>query len=174
MTSSHLTIRIADGREAADLEAVRILWREYGELLLALLGPEHVCLTSFESELNLLPGKYAAPGGALLLARMEGSPAGCVGIRTIQTASGENVSELRRLWVTPKYRRYGIGKELLAAAIDQAKKSCHRELYLDTVRDKMPEAVRLYRSAEFRECDRYNKNPTPGLAFFHKTLSDDR
>lgn len=163
-------IEIAETGDQTAISAVRILWREYAKYLLTLLGPEHVNLNTFDTELERLPGEYAPPRGALLLAHSENIPAGCVGVRTIDTLQGCAAFELRRLWASPGFRQLGIGRMLLDAAMDWVKRSGGSGLYLDSVADKMPEAVRLYRATGFRECDRYNKNSIPGIAFFHKTV----
>jgi hypothetical protein len=42
---------------------------------------------AFEQELLSLPGKYAPPHGQLLLATVDDSPAGCVALREIDSAS---------------------------------------------------------------------------------------
>lgn len=165
-----LRIQIIGPDDESALNAVRMLWREYAEYLLALLGPEHVSLDNYCEELQRLPAEYAAPGGALTLAIAENLPAGCAGIRKIVTTQGVPAFELRRLWVSPRFRRVGAARALLTAASDWVKNVGGSELYLDCVAHKMPAAVLLYRAAGFQACDRYNKNSIPGIAFFRKTV----
>ena len=58
------------------LEQTRSLLSEY-----AISRPNDPALVSFGEEINNLPGEYAAPRGALLLALSESKPAGCVARR---------------------------------------------------------------------------------------------
>jgi hypothetical protein len=50
---------------------------------------------AFEQELATLPGKYVPPRGQLLLATLDGAPAGCVALRQIDSAS----CEMKRMFV---------------------------------------------------------------------------
>src|SRR6218665_1321851 len=63
------------------MEAVRQIFREYANSL----GVD-LCFQNFESELAQLPGDYAAPRGALLLAEVEGAIAGCCALRPLDSA----------------------------------------------------------------------------------------
>ncbi len=105
---------------------------------------------------------------AFLLATCDGIPAGSVSVRSIQLADGQMVGEMRRMWVRPKFRGNSLGKALAEAAIQIAQQMGHSALYLDTVAEKMPTALHLYRSVGFQECPRYNKNLVPGLIFLRK------
>ena len=71
-----LPFEIAPPRDAADLDAARALFSEYAASLGFSLGYQ-----GFEAELAGLPGKYAPPEGALLLAKVDGAAAGVVGLR---------------------------------------------------------------------------------------------
>lgn len=64
-------IVIAPPLHPADVEAIRALFVEYAESLGFSLDYQ-----GFDAELAALPGKYAPPAGVLLLARVDGVPAG--------------------------------------------------------------------------------------------------
>ena len=67
-------MRMIQPGNAAEWELVRELfleyWRSFG------FSP---CFQGFESEVATLPGAYAPPGGALVLALTDGQAAGCSG-----------------------------------------------------------------------------------------------
>lgn len=74
---------------AAELDDVRALIRAFVSWHRARhqqdldLIDRYFDAAAFEEELAMLPGKYAPPTGALLLASVEGAPAGCVALRGI-------------------------------------------------------------------------------------------
>ena len=111
---------------------------------------------AFEAELAGLPGKYAPPHGALLLAYQDGEPAGCVALRNL----GLGICEMKRMFVAEDFRELGIGRALTARVIAEAKQAGYRAMRLDTSH-RQSEAIRLYTRAGFRRIDPYY------------TLSDD-
>jgi len=145
---------------AVDLDEVRALFVEYH----AGVG-RPACFAGFEQELAELPGDYRPPGGALLLARVDGSPAGCAALRAI----GERAGEMKRLYVRPAFRGHGLARQLTSAIIDACRTAGHRVLYLDTL-PTMTAAIALYGAFGFSPRGAYSAAPTPGALFFERWL----
>jgi ribosomal protein S18 acetylase RimI-like enzyme len=155
--------RLAHVRHAQEIAATAILFREYADWLGIDLS-----FQGFEAELASLPGKYAAPTGALMLAYSpEGEVLGCVAVRPLE---GSTVCEMKRLYVRPAARGLGIGAALVAAIIEAAETLGYREMKLDTL-PSMPEALALYRRFGFSEIPAYYHNPVPGTVYLGKRLS---
>ena len=109
--------------------------------------------------------EYFPPHGAFWIAEVDGQLAGCVGLRSLDSAS----AELKRMYVRPQFRGCGVGKILLQAVEAFAREKGFRELFLDTASD-MHAAARLYEQNGFVRCDRYNNNPQASI-FMRKTLT---
>jgi len=139
------------------LEEVRELFLEYAGLMGFSL-----CFQGFDQELATLPGKYSPPQGTLLLAPGDG----CVGLRPLDAAS----AEMKRLFVRPAARGKGLGRRLALAALDEARRRGYSRMVLDTIGEKMAEAVALYRSLGFRDIAPYYQNPIPGALYLEVTL----
>jgi ribosomal protein S18 acetylase RimI-like enzyme len=97
---------------------------------------------------------FVAPNGCLLIARLFAEPIGCGALRTFEPGIGE----IKRMWVSPEVRGVGVGRRLLQELERVARKRKMRALRLDT-NESLSEAINLYRSAGFREIDRFNDNP---------------
>lgn len=109
---------------------------------------------AFEDELATLPGRYAPPRGALLLATHDGEPAGCVALREIDAEA----CEMKRMFVHLHMQGHGIGRALGDAVIAQAEALGYRLMLLDTS-IRQPEAQALYRKLGFREIEPYYELP---------------
>jgi len=144
-----------------DLPDVGILFREYSELV-----AEALCFQNFDRELEALPGEYAPPGGALLIARDDDAVAGCVALRQLDAGTGE----MKRMYVREAYRGSGLGRRLAAEVIEEARKRNYKRVVLDTL-PKLAPAIALYRDLGFRETAPYLACPTPGAICFELKIS---
>jgi carbonic anhydrase len=155
-----LVLKIASA-SAADLDEIKSLFREYSALV-----SEALCFQGFDEELAGLPGAYAPPSGALLIARDGEAAAGCVALRRLDAATGE----MKRMYVRDAYRGTGLGRRLAAAIIDEARNRGHARIVLDTL-PKLAPAIALYRDLGFRDTGPYLPSPTPGALCFELRLS---
>jgi GNAT superfamily N-acetyltransferase len=146
---------------ADDLAAVRTLFQAYADGLAVDLAYQ-----DFAAELADLPGKYAAPHGALLLARnAAGQPLGCVALRPL----GDGLCEMKRLYVAPAARGTGLGAALMKAIIVTARRLGYRAMRLDTLSD-MTAAQAMYAAAGFSRIAPYYDGAAPGTIFLELTL----
>jgi GNAT superfamily N-acetyltransferase len=67
------------------------------------------------------------------------------------------VAELKRMWLRPVCQGRGLGRRLMDATLDEARRLGCRMLRLDT-ESKLEAAVHLYRAYGFAEIPRYNDN----------------
>lgn len=121
----------------------------------------------FADELASMPGKYAPPGGELLLARAaDGTPLGCVALRPIDPPG---CCEMKRLYVAPVARGLGLGRALTVAIIGAAARIGYQEIRLDTL-PTMDEAIGLYRALGFEAIAPYYDTPVADTRFLAKRL----
>ena len=146
------------------LAAARELFVEYADLLGVDLG-----FQGFDEELASLPGEYAAPGGELLLAHVDGALAGCGGFRALPEADHPNACEMKRLFVRRAFRRFGLGRLLAQALMDRARGIGYSVMLLDTL-DEMESARELYATLGFVEVPPYYYNPIPGAHYLQVQL----
>lgn len=149
-------IQIREATSLGLIEIVRGLFLEYGALPDVNIG---------QHELAGLPGEYAPPTGALLVAMEGTSGAGCVALRRLDVQT----CEMKRLYVRPKHRGGGVGKTLAHEIILRGRAVGYSRMRLDT-RPSMQAAIALYRSLGFREIPPYMSNPVPGALFFELEL----
>jgi ribosomal protein S18 acetylase RimI-like enzyme len=122
----------------------------------------------FADEVAALPGKYAPPHGALLIARdREGRAIGCVALR----AMNAHRCEMKRLFVAPDGRGLGLGRALAEAIIDEGRRLGYAEIRLDTL-PTMRDAIALYRKLGFVSIEPYYAAPE-GTIFLARRLDED-
>ena len=98
------------------------------------------------------PDAFRPPRGTFLVARLDGRPVACGGLRTV--AAG--VGEVKRMWVDPGVRRQGLARQLLAALEQAGRELGHTRLLLETG-TLQPEAVQLYASAGWQRVEPYGE-----------------
>jgi putative acetyltransferase len=155
-------VEVRAARTARDLSIVRRLFREYEASLSADL-----CFQDFESELRSLPGPYVPPEGELLLGKVGGRIAGCAGLRRGPAHTGE----LKRLFVRPEFRTFGLGRALVRHVLSLARSHGYRGLVLDTL-PEMEAARRLYPTLGFHETEPYGDHSVPGMHYFRLDFVD--
>ena len=146
-----------------DIQHARELFEEYAASIEISL-----CFQNFDKELAQLPGQYVPPAGRLILAIENSQVAGCVALRPI----GEGVCEMKRLYVRPNFRGRGLGRDLTARIMSEARDIGYKVMRLDTLPGKMDLALGMYRSLGFREIEPYYPNPVAGAVFMELALSD--
>jgi carbonic anhydrase len=159
-----ITIQTLSANDSVALEQVRQYFRNYA----GWLGVD-LSYQNFEQEMASLPGAYTAPEGRLFFAKVDGKPAGCVGVRPLPDSEG--VCEMKRLYVTPEERGQGVGAALALAAIKAAKEIGYRKLIIDTL-PSMRMAVKLYRELGFTEAPSYYQTPVEGTMFLALDLEN--
>ena len=148
------------------LEHARTLFREYTSSFAGETSFQHyLVLQNFEEELLYLPNGYVPPEGVLLLALEAEKPAGCVAVRRLSSS----VCEMKRLYVKPEFRRLGVGKKLVNAAIEKASGLGYERMRLDTL-PSMKQAQALYASLGFKRIAAYCDNPVEGAVFMELWL----
>ncbi|HUO01220.1 MAG TPA: GNAT family N-acetyltransferase [Rhizomicrobium sp.] len=153
-------LHIAEAREV-DLAQIASLFRQYAASL-----PVDLNSQGFAEEIVHLPGPYAPPEGALLLARKEGEVLGCIALKRLAPGT----AEIKRLYVVQQGRGLGVGKALVAAILKEAARLNYREIKLDTLPHMAP-AIALYRSFGFAPTPPYGSFPYPDLLCFGKALA---
>ena len=112
------------------VEAAREIFRDYAASL-----SFDLCFQDFDAELAGLPAPYAAPDGTLLLALIDGEVAGCGALRRLTDVDYPNACEMKRLYVRRAFRRFGLGRQVAQALIDDARRARYSSMLLDTLDD---------------------------------------
>jgi GNAT superfamily N-acetyltransferase len=172
-------VRIVPTRTAEEVEAFRVLAREYAASLDFALDYQ-----GFDAEMASLPGKYAWPGGELLLAvdaagaggprAAGGEVVGIIAVRALdesgyRAGDARPACEMKRMYVKPTCRGWGVGRLLGEASMEAARRAGYRMMKLDT-EESFAAAMGLYQSLGFERCERYNDDPMPETVYFRRWL----
>jgi GNAT superfamily N-acetyltransferase len=99
------------------------------------------------------PAEMWAPHGTFLVGFDGASPVCAGGIKRL----ADDIAEIKRMYVEPGARGEGVGRVLLNALEEAARRLGYCRLRLDTG-DSQPHAEALYRSAGYAEIPDYNGN----------------
>ncbi len=94
------------------------------------------------------------PAGFFVVARLDGDPVGCGGLKRIDKTTGE----IKRVWTAPSARGLGIARRMLRRLESAARDDGVETLQLDT-NEALKEAHALYAREGYREIGRFNDNP---------------
>jgi GNAT superfamily N-acetyltransferase len=97
--------------------------------------------------------EMAPPDGAFVILYEDGEPVAGGGLRPL----GEDVAEIKRMFVVPAARGRGHGRRVLLELEAAATELGYRRLRLDTA-ESLTAATALYRSAGYRDIPDYNGN----------------
>jgi GNAT superfamily N-acetyltransferase len=161
-------IRIQAATVAQDWRAAHAIITEHIEWISASLGIEYAdaAQPSLHGELATIARFYTPPHGQLFLARLDGAPAGTVGV----VRSADGIAELKRLYVRPIARRHHLGEALVRAALRAAATfDCHT-IRLSTLPGLMDTAIAIYRRLGFRETAPFGDVALPGLLYLARQV----
>jgi ribosomal protein S18 acetylase RimI-like enzyme len=155
----------------AHLSVVRSLFTAYTTWL-----DLDLTFQKYAAELAALPGAYAPPFGALLLAfdTDSSTPLGVIALRPLMPAAdytdtSARYCELKRLYTAPEARDRGVARALVREALRIAREAGYQVALLDTLK-KMDAARGLYASEGFVETGKYYDTPLEDTMFMAKRL----
>jgi GNAT superfamily N-acetyltransferase len=154
-------LAVIQAETSTQIAQARELFLEYAQSLGFSL-----CFQNFDKELAELPGDYAPPDGRLLLAEYEGKVAGCVALHGL----GDNICEMKRLYLRPEFRGKRLGRALAECVIAEARRIGYHRMRLDTVEPLMGDAVAMYHKMGFKEIPPYRPNPIAGAIYMELEL----
>lgn len=151
-----------------ELAAVKAIFLEY----IASLGFDISSFQNTDKEFSNLLDLYGPPKACIIVAPTSGrNPelAGCIALKPI----ADGVCEMKRMYVRPAYRGQGIARQLVTELLTFAKLAGYHTMKLDTL-STMTDAIGLYRSFGFTECEPYVFNPMDNALYFELKLTSTK
>ena len=157
LLQAHSNYQLIHCREPKEYEAGAQLFRSYAEYLGSDLSYQN-----FEEELKMMDQQYGPPSGALILVQSidRAKFIGCVGVRQFRP----EIAELKRMYLLPEGQGQGLGRVMLANAIQLAQELGYSKMQLDTF-PSMQAAIKLYKEVGFYEIPPYRYNPNENTVF---------
>lgn len=123
---------------------------------------------NFKSEIENIEKTYARPHGLIIIAYDENKIAvGCFGIRRLE----HSICELKRMYIRKVGRGKGVGKKILAKAVEVSIELGYSKMRLDTL-STMHAAINLYQKAGFYQIEPYRFNPIKGARYYELKLTN--
>ena len=143
------------------------LYKEYADMLVKTdpVFTKSLEQQNYDEEIEHLEEKYGLPKGRIYLLYLDGSLAGCVGMKP----SDETHAELKRLFVRPEFRGNNLGERMVRRIMDDAREEGYAFLRLDTL-PGLKSALKLYRRLGFYEVEPYYNCLVPGTIFMEIAL----
>jgi aspartate racemase len=165
-TSLHVEAILSRLREL-DLEiAPAPLTGEVAHQLIAALNAELAAAypEPGANHFRLDPSEVGPGAGAFVVATWRGTPVGCGAVRCLRDADvvaqlGDNVGEVKRMYVAPTVRGTGVGRRLLERLEQEARALGLTRLVLETGTRQLA-ALRMYRAAGFTDVPPYGEYVT--------------
>ena len=129
---------------------------EYGRRDLA--DAQH---SSIWQDIELLPGRYAAPRGCVLLAHWDTELAGC---GAFVPSAKPGMAEIKRVYVRPAYRQRGIARALTVQLLARAQSALYRSAAISTWSDNTA-ALPLYRQLGFAPIAQFKEHASERLIY---------
>ena len=156
-----LQIRAARPDDRAE---VRAMLQEY----VAWIGLD-LAFQEIDAELDGLPGDYAPPHGALLVATDDDRRVGMIALRPLEG----RVCEMKRLYVRPEARGSGLARQLVERLFGEARRLNYVEIRLDTL-PMMSDAQALYEALGFVDIPPYYETPITGTRFMGRVIMSSK
>jgi putative acetyltransferase len=121
-------------------------------------------------DIEQLPGRYAAPVGAVVLATVGGELAGC-GAYTATAHSG--IAEIKRVYVRDGFRRQGLARALTQALISRARQAGYATAAICTWPHNT-QALALYQQLGFVPISSFREPSKAHLVFLGLPLGPTR
>ncbi len=103
-----------------------------------------------EPDLRTVRKAYDEPNAGFTAA-VDNVVAGCVAV----TRHDDSTAIVKRLYVRPGFRERGVGRVLVTGAIEFCRERNYERVALDTEREVLPAAYRLYAALGFTDCEPY-------------------
>lgn len=145
-----ILVRIA--ADEVDIEAARALcrqwldwhWKNY-PVDWRPKGPDHpMDPEKFQAVIDALPELHARPRGGILIASVDGKPAGCV----MYAEAGPGVAEFNRMFVSEEGRGHGLGRLMLERMFEQMISDGYEKVVFSSAKF-LTHARAMYESAGF-------------------------
>ena len=123
------------------IKLCNLLEKEHIEVIKEHRSPSGNCLNNLDSF------------KIVFIAYDESTPVGCIAMKE----KDNDIIEVGRLYVLPKYRKKGIATMLFNNVFDEARKLNAKKIILDTYK-RFDSAIKLYKKLDFYEIDNYITN----------------